>query len=696
MSIAEPGVEELNGVAERALARYREELLRRVASKLIRPRTLWQPDELRSRMLSALEDPVSLDRTLKTLSPLARQLLRLIDLTSQYRWPLQTFADLLPALGHTEGVGPVIELLEAGVIYPELDGSLPVESFESWLAPAATVPRWLKVVPLAAKRCREEPFDIGAPVGEAKAKVCGAQSDGLEFLIRLAVVWQTVRVAPTRLTQAGGLFKRDLDRIRTHPLLSAAPADALGSVADLALLTVQMGRATDVLGVDDEQLVASKLPESWDKDLTTAIGEIWSALFSLENWDPIVGFDAPRASRLRPMAMMLAMALVSAPKNNWLKVSELADWLASRQPEWTLDPDHLQNWCQAFLLGLLHPLRIVEVADDRVRLTDLGGAIMEHGDAKLPPPAVTQTLLVQPNLEVVLFRQGLTPSLTAFLTRIAEWKAIGLACTLTLTPDSVYRGLESGLSVAEVQRLLERHSTRPLSDSVLEMLRSWASKRERVQVYPSAMLLEFRTADELEQALKQGLVEFKLTDRIGLVSSESQLNLSRFRLVGTRDYLAPEERCIEVDDDGLTLIANDGRADLLFGAEVRRFSVPIESAMADDRSQYRMSLESLRRARQGGVDLAWLDEWFSRRSGSPLPPTARLLFLGRDLPAAQLEKVVIFRSPTEEFADGLERWPEAAEFFVERLGPTTFAVASDRVAQLKALLQSAELRFEEK
>src|SRR4051794_24252450 len=86
MSIAEQHSEELNGVAEQALSRYREELLRRVAAKLIRPRTLWEPDELRDRMLSALEDPVSLDRTLKTLSPISRQLLRLVDLARQYRW----------------------------------------------------------------------------------------------------------------------------------------------------------------------------------------------------------------------------------------------------------------------------------------------------------------------------------------------------------------------------------------------------------------------------------------------------------------------------------------------------------------------------------------------------------------------------------------------------------------------------------
>src|SRR5437879_2346803 len=85
------------GRACRILERYREDLLRRVAGKLIRPRSNWSADELRERMAAALNDPVGIDRTLKPLPTITKQLLRLIDLSAQPRWPLQALADLLPA-----------------------------------------------------------------------------------------------------------------------------------------------------------------------------------------------------------------------------------------------------------------------------------------------------------------------------------------------------------------------------------------------------------------------------------------------------------------------------------------------------------------------------------------------------------------------------------------------------------------------
>src|SRR5439155_1607544 len=84
-------------------------------------------------------------------------------------------------------------------------------------------------------------------------------------------------------------------------------------------------------------------------------------------------------------------------------------------------------------------------------------------------------------------RQGLTPPLLARLTRFAEWQTIGLACTLRLTADSVYRGLESGETLNDIVRLLERHGTRAISETVLGSLRSWASKRERVLGYAAAL-----------------------------------------------------------------------------------------------------------------------------------------------------------------------------------------------------------------
>jgi hypothetical protein len=216
-------------------------------------------------------------------------------------------------------------------------------------------------------------------------------------------------------------------------------------------------------------------------------------------------------------------------------------------------------------------------------------------------------------------------------------------------------------------------------------LRSWASKRERVQVYPAAFLLEFRNPADLETALKEGLVELKLTDRIGVVPSEASLDYSRFRLVGSRDYLSAEERCVEAEADGLTLLVSDGKADLLLAAELRRFADPVDLGI-DERSRHRLSIASLQRARDGGIDLRWLEDWFQRRSGFSVPPTAKLLFQGKSAGTMAVHSLAILRVPTPEFGDGLAAWPAVKGMLIERMGPTAFAVDADSLDDLRRLL----------
>ena len=61
-----------------------------------------------------------------------------------------------------------------------------------------------------------------------------------------------------------------------------------------------------------------------------------------------------------------------------------------------------------------------------------------------PGRPFTQTLLVQPNLEVIVYRQALTPGLIARLSRFAVWKSFGSACTLQLEAGPVYRAWSTG------------------------------------------------------------------------------------------------------------------------------------------------------------------------------------------------------------------------------------------------------------
>jgi hypothetical protein len=676
-----------------ALAQYAESLLRAVAGRLIRARNTWTADEIRDRLLPALGDPVLIDRTLRTLSPAARQLLKLVGVSRQPLWRVRGLLDLLAALGPENGIATVEELLDAGLLFPSLPfEKATVSSFPAWLQQLATQPLSAFVLPLAAARSRGE--DLGLPTlpSEKLATATAQETDGLEWPLRTAVLWQLVRETPLRCTQQGGFFKRDLDRLRGHPILAAAPAEQVGPVPDPDQVTLLLALEEGVLAADSDQIRAGAFPETWSQGIHAADAGLWAALPGVVGWDPVAGWaDGPDTGRwIGPVATLAVTLLAQAPDDAWARVADVESWFgnATEAPEGTAG---------ALLLGVLHQLRIVQAArqgdETWVWLTPLGRALAEGAKA-LPAdrPAVEQTLLVQPNLEIVLFRQGLTPGLVARLSRFAVWRTLGLACTLTLTAESVYQGLESGETLADLVALLERHGTRELSETVLGSLRSWASKRERVLVYPSALLLEFRSAADLDRALRQGLVERRVTDRIGLIASEDRIDYQQFRLVGSRDYLAPEEQCAEVGDDGLTLAVNDHKSDLLLESELRRFAEPASSAPTDDRSRFRMTPATLRVARRQGLDARALDAWFQRRTGGPLPATAKLLLAGEEAPPLELERMVVLRVPSAELADGIAAWPETRDLIAERLAPTLLAVPAEAVERLRAKLAEIGVR----
>ncbi len=669
-----------------ALSKYASPLLREVAGRLIRPRTTWGTEEVRDKLLAALKNPVHIDRTLHTLSAPARKLLRLVAVSRQPQWRVRGLLDLLQGLGHEEGISAVQELLTTGLMFPALPPkSVPITSFDSWLQQLSTQALEAYVLPLAAGRARNQELmlpDLPAePVGTAVVQ----EADGLEWPLRLAVLWQIVRASPLRRTQQGGFFKRDLDRLRGQPLLAAAPAEAVGPVPDADLLTLLFAVEEDVVLPDGEQITAGTFPDGWSRGSNVAAAGLFAALPALPLWDPVAGWteDGSGSRWVGPLAVLI-VSLLADKGDNWVRVADIESW-ANKMTEAG------EGRAEALSLGLLHQLRLVQAArhkdEWRIRLSPLGRALAE-GAKSLPAdrPTVEQTLLVQPNLEIVLYRQGLTPALIARLSRFAIWKTLGLACTLQLTAESVYHGLEEGETLADLVAMFERHGTRELSETVLGSLRSWASKRERVLVYSAALLLEFRTPADLDRALRQGLVERKVTDRIGLIATEDRINYGQFRFVGTRDYLAPEEQCALVEDDGLTLAVNENRSDLLLDSEVRRFAEPFPSIGPEERLRYRMTPEVLGMARRQGLDARWLDAWFRRRTGEPLPPAARLLLTGDETPPLSVQQLVVVRTPTAEVADGIMSWPETRGFVSERLSPTILAIPADAVDRLRERL----------
>jgi hypothetical protein len=694
------------------LRAYDEPLLRQVASKLCKPRNQWPVEELIGRCLDTIVNPAVLDRRLKDLEPAGQLVLALIGHSRQPRWQVGNLMEMLVALGQADGLLPIQNLFEAGLLYPEYssNGKTRLRRFDQWLTHGSAAPLWVYAHPQVTARALSAGVDLpecpavtleGAGKGRtASGGTSVHEADGLEWPLRLAVLWQQVAPAPLRRTQQRDFFKRDLDRLRGDPLLTAPPADNLSDVPDPGLLAVSLAVAEGLLTDEDGVLRANTFPDVWQQGLPATIASLWSMLPHVDSWNAEHGWQPPgQAGNPYPAAYLLGMLLLAKlPQGSWARPDTVAGWVIEHHPYWKDSAESAIAGVIRFLLGLAFQLRLVQAAKDAdggwvIRLSPLGRWVLGLGELPPAPPPFPQTWLVQPNLEILVYRQGLAPDLIAQLSRFAAWKNLGAACTMQLEADAVYRALEGGETFASIVQTLERHGMKALPAPVLEALKTWSNKRERISIYPSAALFEFTDAVAMQDALARGLPAVRLTDRLAVVADESAIDYRHFRLTATRDYCLPLEKCVAVESDGVTLTIDQARSDLLLETELQRFA---ELVPRDDggRLQYRITPATLAAGRQQGLSLSELESWFMQRAGQPLSPAARLLFTADEAQPAQFRRPVVLHVASAELADGLEQWPGTRELVQERLGPTALVVLEEHMAALGERLRSLGMKLE--
>jgi hypothetical protein len=556
------------------------------------------------------------------------------------------------------------------------------------------------LLPLTLEREGEAP---ALPPGDLH----GIESDGLEWLLRLGVLWQQVKAAPLRRTQQGDFFKRDLERLEQDPLLNSPAADRLVDVPDVGFLLAGLAEQIGVLYETDGEVRAGSLPPEWDAGPGASLESLYAGLFRLRGWTPLDGWKGAEemVGNPFPSAYLLCLLLLARlDPGEWANPDDVQSWLLKHHPYWTsesLRPSRQKPWVGTFLLGVAYSLKLVEVSRPTqartepvgVRLSATGRWLLGLGEQPPQPPTFPRTLLVQPNLEILAYRQGLTPGLIARLSRFALWKNLGAACTLQLLPESVYQGLEAGETFDSICRTLEQHGTRATPAAVLDSLRTWANKRDRITVFPTAALLEFNSADDLNEALARGLPAIRVADTVAVVSSEDQIEFRHFRLTGTRDYVLPPERCVTVELDGVTLTVDLARSDLMLETELPRFADLVERSLPGGKRQYRLTPGSLARAREGGWGLVNLETWFSQRTAQPVTAAARLLLTGAQLPPPVLRTHLVLHVEVPELADGIVQWPPTRELIAERLGPTALSVAEEDLPALRARLAELGITF---
>jgi hypothetical protein len=689
------------------LSRYTEPLADAVAqraARYIRNAKDLPPNE---RWLKALTTPKSAERLIAESSGDARKALALF--AALMRWPCRwDHARRLLACCDVEHAESVMHSLlnEGLLLLKRRPDDLPREPFPRFQGVESLPPDRQPLIELAppiAPFVADLPAAF-APLEGLEATASWRHADGWDLPIRMGRIWRLANQTPIKRTQQSELFKRDHDRIVGDVVLTAPPIDAPSPIKDpgrLAYFLVDfLGWLED--GEEGRRPIAS-LDALWPDTLAALLEDCARALIGLESWNEL-GADAPVGAFAVESAsarLFVLLLLESLPEGRGASVEAIAERLLRSHPLWTGVADPMGSmrhkdlrrrlaveWTTAFLLGPLYQTQALELSTNEsqrlVRLTPMGRRLLGT-DAAIPSaPAIMQTLLVQPNHQMIVYRQGLTTTLLAKLMTFAELRTAGPALAFEITADSIYSALEAGMSVKEIVALLADAAGREPPAGVVESIRTWSQKRDRLTVYNNVALYEFHSPADLQEAMARGIDGTPVTPRMLLVAGLP--TFPNLRIGAQRDYLRlPPEPCVTVEDDGVTLDVDVSRSDLLLESEIARFADPVEPAEGV-RQRFRITRESLKRAADRGIGSQWLGEWFSRRMGGPLPPSvATMLQLAAGSPIS-LRTMAVLELSDESAVDGLLQHPATARLFLTRLGPKALGLSLERVDDAVAAL----------
>ncbi len=724
-------------------SRYTPELLERVVVNLVKPRGSLGPDDWIPRAIDLLSDPVRLTRRLQILhkaDPPARSMLALVGHMRRDRFAVSDLLQAHLALGHRDGLAPLLALLESGLILPDLIGTpgqpARLDDFTTWLTLSPSQRLILHCPAMVHQRAI--PHDLGLPTPTTSAMVLGpplaamehhallvakaaengtappaapetvplqsldvkggAQlADGMEFPTRLGALWQSATEGPFRRTQAGEFYKRDADRLTGSPLLATPISENQALPPDLPLLLAAIARECGLLreaGTDWEQ---GDFPLCWDEGMHAALANLFESWMSVNRWSPREGWLAPENASANPYpsACLLALLLLGRlPEGAWAHPADLEEWLRLNHPHWKSNqrPSAQAPWLETWMAGVAWPLRLVEAGrlglDNKegaaVRLSGWGRWVLGLGDRPAEDISLPQSLFVQPNLEIIAYRQALTPGMLARLSRLGIWKTLGAACQMTITPETVYRALESGETLQDLRGFLEGRSGRALPGAVWDQMKGWAGKRERLAVHAGATLLEFDDPADMEEAQARGVVLERVSERFAIVR-ERDLDYRHFRLTGTRDYALAREACVRVSGDGTRLEVDQARSDLLLETELPHLGNRLETECTPELKVLAISPESIRAAIDRGLSVENARRWFIERTGAEPPPSIRLFLDGLDQ-APVFQEALLLRLDDEGLLDGLYQWAPTAKLLGERVGPTAAMVLPENMPKLKPLL----------
>ncbi len=688
------------------LSNYSPELLQGVteqASRFSRAKKLDDPVE---QLMKTLGNDKAVAKMLDKHGLAGRLAVAVLKRSPHVPWRWDHALAILESVGVPSPYTLLQELLEVGILVMKRTSTDdPLVRFD---VITGAVPSMLPLIALAGPivELTIDSPPIPSPILSATAHGSFRKGDGWEWPMRLAILWQMTWLAPIKRTQQRLLFKRDRERLTMNPLLAAETLDSMARIPDPGLMIYQL--ALDQRWLDpvvEEQSPTAPLWQVWPDDLHSLLRLCARGLVMMEEWNEL-GNDTPVGTFASDVVasrqlVLLWLSLIEPDQGATLDSlaigleNQIAPWNGAGEPTGTLRlpaerATLCRTWLRVFVMGSLYQSGLVEVADANelspiIRLTPLGRQFVGQPATIESPVKYPQSLLVQPNHQIIVYRQALHVELLVQLVLFAEPRSSGAALTFELTPASIYHGLEAGLQPEQIIQLLTDQSGRPLPGGVEESIRTWSQKRERLTIYPQATLFEFATTQDLEDAPARGLVASRITDRMVLVE-EQEGAFKNLRLTASRDYRLDPQPCVQCSPDGTLLKVNLETSDLMLESEIRRFTEL--ASMPDKQGAYvfRVTRESIERAFEQGLRGEYIDQWFRRRTGQDPPESVRLLLRAVSGLSLSARQIVVVSAESPLVADGLMQHPRTAGLLGERLGPAALSIQPEKLAELREAL----------
>ncbi len=293
------------------------------------------------------------------------------------------------------------------------------------------------------------------------------------------------------------------------------------------------------------------------------------------------------------------------------------------------------------------------------RLTPLGESVfglaeaLQPEEASGPPP---KTFTLQPNFEIVAYTEPEHLPALFELERFAERVSAERVAQYRLTRESVYRGLQDGLTAEAITRFLGERSTADVPQNVAYTLNDWQQLFDTIHLRRSALLVQTEDDAELESLIGQlpegaltrvgpgwGVLEPPLTDAV-------RHRLAELPDAGAFDYGRDIARALSVTEQ-LEIHAPVRDLDLRLRGRLEQFAEP--DLLSGPVASFRITRDSLGRAQELGMGPGEVLRFLEAYGQPPLPADVGLTLRGwaGEVALVSLAPAVVLATDEATFGD---------------------------------------------